>query len=262
MAELSPEEDSSGDASSSPAAESPSDRSDEPTSSPFFEKAREQRNRADRLQKQFFYALFLAGISVVALVVAIIINLQLSQSTRVEPFYVAVNEETGEVVQSGSVSRMQTLSAPLIKSRIELTIRGLRVVYSDQRATEKSYRRAYSHVLPGSDADAFLRTYYDLTARDEENISSPPFLVGEVQRTVTDLEVTPIEGTKTYEVRWIERELNPQNDNLVERAFTGSVSTVRIDETTTEALEQNPLGLYLDGLSFQESSKELIQSDS
>jgi hypothetical protein len=85
-------------------------------------------------------------------------------------------------------------------------------------------------------------------------------LVGRVQRTITDLEVTPIEGTRSYNIRWIERELSQSSNTVTERAFSGSASTVRLEESNLEALRQNPLGLYIDGLSWQQTSEEILRS--
>jgi len=245
--------------SSSEEAPSSEDSSDDPegTTNPFLEYQSRHRNRLERLQRQKKYLMLLAGVSVVCLAIAVVVNLQLSTSSRVEPFYVAVDEESGEIVKARSVERMQTLSKPLVQARLREVIRGLRIVYQDPRATRQAYKEAWNYIEPSSTAEAFLRREYSIG--DENTTTTPPALVGEIQRTITDLRVTPVEGTNSYNLGWIEREVT-SNGAISERAYTGSISTIRVEQTDKESLRENPTGLYIRGLSWQNTSTEILQS--
>jgi type IV secretory pathway TrbF-like protein len=164
--------------------------------------------------------MILAALTTLGLIVAVAVNLWLSTASRVEPFYVAVDETEGEVVDARPVRQGQSLSEPLIQSQIRTVIRGLRVVYADPRATKRGYEEAFRKILPSSEAESFIRQRYLPEDTEREDPTSPPALVGRVQRTITDLEVTPIEGTRSYNIRWIERELSQSSNTVTERAFS------------------------------------------
>jgi type IV secretory pathway TrbF-like protein len=251
-------EDQANDSSPEEAPSSEGSSGDsEGTTNPFLEYQSRYRNRLERLQRQKMYLMLLAGVSVVCLAIAVVVNLQLSTSSRVEPFYVAVDEESGEIVKARSVERMQTLSKPLVQARLREVIRGLRIVYQDPRATRQAYKEAWNYIEPSSTAEAFLRREYSIG--DENTTTTPPALVGEIQRTITDLRVTPVEGTNSYNLGWIEREVT-SNGAISERAYTGSISTIRVEQTDKESLRENPTGLYIRGLSWQNTSTEILQS--
>jgi type IV secretory pathway TrbF-like protein len=251
-------EDQANDSSPEEAPSSEGSSGDsEGTTNPFLEYQSRHRNRLERLQRQKMYLMLLAGVSVVCLAIAVVVNLQLSTSSRVEPFYVAVDEESGEIVKARSVERMQTLSKPLVQARLREVIRGLRIVYQDPRATRQAYKEAWNYIEPSSTAEAFLRREYSIG--DENTTTTPPALVGEIQRTITDLRVTPVEGTNSYNLGWIEREVT-SNGAISERAYTGSISTIRVEQTDKESLRENPTGLYIRGLSWQNTSTEILQS--
>lgn len=191
------------------------------------------------------------GVATFALTVA---TIYLSTTSRVEPFYVAVDRQSGDVVDARPVSTTKYLSERMIRSRLRKVVEGLRTVYTDKRATRRSYEEAWRYVLPGSSADRFLRDFLSTAGTD-----NPVQLVGEQQRFITDIEVTHVQGTRTYQVTWAERHINSKSD-IRETLFTGSLSTVRIDLNDTDALRLNPIGLFVDGISFRKTDSRILQT--
>jgi len=183
-------------------------------------------------------------------------TIYLSTTSRVEPFYVAVDRQSGDVVDARPVSTTKYLSERMIRSRLKKVVEGLRTVYTDKRATRRAYEEAWRYILPGSSADQFLRDFLSTAGTD-----NPVQLVGEQQRHITDIEVTHVEGTRTYQITWAERHVNSKSD-IRELLFTGSFSTVRIDLNDTDALRLNPVGLFIDGLSFRKTDSRILQTSS
>jgi type IV secretion system protein VirB5 len=238
-----------------------SEEGDADVISPYVAFQKKVRNRVSRYRRQNFWLVCLSGVLVACLAVSVIANVQLSLSNRVEPFYVAVDEEEGEVMRAGTTTQMQSLSTPLITSKIEEIIRGLRVVYADERATSKQYETAWNYISPESEAEIFLRSQFQLNTSEKPSIA-PPALVGSVQRTIIEIDVSSIQGTNSYNVQWIEREIIQQSGELIEKAYTASISTKRVEQNNKELLRKNPLGLYIQGLDWQETSTEIVRSGS
>lgn len=258
----------SGDGSAS----SPEAVSSEPTSSseradqssedgpvsPWLERTRYLRNRQSLLRRQNFWLRLLAGVLAIATVAAMGVNLWLSSASQVEPVYVPVDKSSKEVQQPQRVDQIQTLSEPLVQNQLREVIRGLRTVYADFRATKRAYRDAWNYIQPGSEAEVFLKEVYNVTT--EEDVTSPTALTGSVQRQVSDLEVVPIEGSDSYNLQWVEREAQLSSETLVENVYVGSVSIVRVEQNDIEALRENPTGLFIKGLTWQETESKIIRS--
>lgn len=231
---------------------------EDPSASPYLEFSKEVRNREDRLRREKLYLLFLSSVLALSLTVAVGVNLWVSSQSQVEPFYVAIDSKSGEVMRSGTVERMQGLTQPVIKNQIEKVIRGLREVYTDRRATRRAYTASWDRILPDSDAEDFVTSVLQLNTEEPK---SPPSLIDDLQRTITELEITRVQNTRTYNVRWIERELREGKNQVRQRAFTGSFSTARIEKIEKQALQNNPLGLYVDGISWQQTSTSMVDED-
>lgn len=207
----------------------------------------------ERQRRQKYYLVLLSSILLVCVIVLAAANVWLSVSARVEPFFVAVNEDSKEVVDARPVSQTKYLSDDLVQTRLQKIIRGFREVYSDPRATRKQYEMAWRHVLPESKADSWLRKKLSL-----KNGENPTDLVGQQQRSVTDLEITKVEGTRTWQLTWAE-EHTTENGAVREVLLTGSVSTTRVDLDNEAALKLNPLGLFVDGITWNQTESEVIK---
>lgn len=226
--------------------------------SPWLERSRYERNQKTLLRRQNFWLRLLAGVFAISTVVAMGVNLWVSSSNQVEPVYIPVDRSSKEVLEPQRVDQIQTLSEPMVKNQLREVIRGLRTVYADFRATKQSYQNAWNHIQPGSEAEVFLKETYNITSEDD--ITSPTALTGSVQRQVSELEIVPIEGSDSYSLQWVEREARLDSETLVENVYAGSVSIIRLEQSDIEALRQNPTGLYIKGLSWQETERKVLQS--
>jgi type IV secretion system protein VirB5 len=230
---------------------------DEPVHHPHLTELKRRRNRVQRERRRNFYLTLLNGVLAVSLAVAVGVTFWLSTSTRVEPFYIAVDEEQGKVVEARTATRMQTLSTSVVRNKLQEVIRGLRTVYADPRATRKTYQESWNHIMPSSEAEAFLRSSFNLNQQRKTN-TDPTSLVGDLQRSITEMQITPIQGTNSYEIQWIEQEVRQTSGRLTERAFSGSISTVREKQDNRKALQKNPLGLYIEGLDWNQTDERLV----
>jgi len=209
---------------------------------------------SERRQKVLMYQLLMV-LSIAASILAIAV-VYLATTSRVEPFFVAVNSETGDVVDARPVSTTKFLSERMVTSRIEEIITGLRTVYTDPRATRLGYEEAWRYIMPATKADQWLRDYLS-----PEGTENPITLVGKQQRSVMDMQVTLVQGTRTYQVTWGERHVNTKN-SIREIVMTGSVSILRVDLNDKDALMLNPIGLFVDGISFSETRSRIVGTSS
>jgi len=205
---------------------------------------------SERRQKILMYQLLIV-LSIAASILAVAV-VYLATTSRVEPFFVAVNTETGDVVDARPVSTTKFLSERMVTSRIEEIITGLRTVYTDPRATRLGYEEAWRYIMPATKADQWLRDYLS-----PEGAENPITLVGKQQRSVVDMQVTLVQGTRTYQVTWGERHVNTKN-SIREIVMTGSVSILRVDLNDKDALMLNPIGLFVDGISFSETRSRIV----
>lgn len=220
--------------------------------SPFLDARAIASSHFARLQQQklqWMTATLLLGVALVICAAGLVF---LSASTRVTPFLVEVGAESGQLLNAGPIEPMGKVEDYVVRRHLAGVVEGLRTVYNDRRATTERFREAFAYVESGSEADVFIRDYLQ---REGEN---PLELVGRIQRSVDEVAVNRIAGTRSWDLQWVEREA-PNRGQAVKRIFKGSFS-VRQEVPTgdVEALLQNPLGLFIEGAMWRVVSEEVI----
>ena len=185
-----------------------------------------------------FGSLALLALSVVGLVT-------LALQSRVVPYVVEVDA----LGRAGAIAPAEAV--PAVEDRVVIAalssfVSNIRTAYPDPVAQRDAVYRAYAHVA--GDALAYLESYFSDPANDPRQQGRG------YRRAVEVTNVLPVPGgveggPRTYRVQWNEREESPR-EGVRERAWEGYLSVTVAPPTTTEAVERNPLGVYVTDLSW------------
>ena len=200
----------------------------------FADLARGKRN----WQVVAFLSLALLGLAVAGLVT-------LSVQSRVVPYVVEV-DGAGRATAIAPAEAVPAVADRVVTAAVARFVSNIRTAYADPVAQRDAVYRAYAYVV--GDAGTYLEAYFSDPAND-------PRERGRGYRR--DVEVTnvlpvpggPEGGPKTYRVQWDERETSPR-EGVRERSWEGYLSVTVSPPTSTEALERNPLGVYVTDLSW------------
>jgi len=162
--------------------------------------------------------------------------MRISQS-QVIPYVVSV-ESLGTVHGVGYVGQSYQPPDALISYFIAQFIEDVRSLSVDPVVVHAKWRQAYHYV---TDRGARMLNYYANKADQFSKIG--------IRATVVEMlfvvRVTP----NSFKVRWRERSYEKQELLLAEQ-FTGAITIVFKDSELPERLRENPLGLYIHGLSW------------
>ena len=222
--------------------------------SPYLAARRDVNDRLTIINRGRYFHMALSSLLGAALLISVAGNIYFAGTSRVEPYYIALNEESGEILQAGMSTASSGVSESMVRNHIETFITGLRTVYVDRRATIADYEEAWGYVLPGSKAERFLEDHF------EREGGSPAQEVGRLQRSVVEMEIDKVEGTRSWRVEWIEREAMASGD-ITEHIYRGSISIRRVELSTREALEKNPIGVFIEGLTWRETDSRALTLD-
>ena len=200
----------------------------------FADLARGKRN----WQVAAFFSLALLAIAVAGLVT-------LSVQSRVVPYVVEV-DGAGRATAIAPAEAVPAVADRVVTAAVARFVSNIRTAYADPVAQRDAVYRAYAYVV--GDAGTYLEAYFSDPAND-------PRERGQGYRR--DVEVTnvlpvpggPEGGPKTYRVQWDERETSLR-EGVRERSWEGYLSVTVSPPTSTEALERNPLGVYVTDLSW------------
>ena len=196
-----------------------------------------------------FGSLALLALSVVGLVA-------LALQSRVVPYVVEV-DRLGRAEAIAPAEAVPAVADRVVTAAVARFVADIRTAYPDPVAQRDAVYRAYAHVA--GDAQGYLEGYFSDPAND-------PRQQGRGYRRaveVTNVLSVPggVEGgPTTYRVQWNEREESPR-EGTRERAWEGYLSVTVAPPTTTEAVERNPLGVYVTDLSWSPLAPSASGSD-
>ena len=188
---------------------------------------------------------FVAFFSLALLALAVAGLVTLSVQSRVVPYVVEV-DGAGRATAIAPAEAVPAVADRVVTAAVARFVSNIRTAYADPVAQRDAVYRAYAYVV--GDAGTYLEAYFSDPAND-------PRERGQGYRR--DVEVTnvlpvpggPEGGPKTYRVQWDERETSPR-EGVRERSWEGYLSVTVSPPTSTEALERNPLGVYVTDLSW------------
>jgi len=180
-----------------------------------------------------------------ALCLSLLANVVLATTAKFVPVYVHDNPQ-GQVTYVGPVDTDSSPSENAVRSALADWISNAREISSDPMATRERQRRVAALVMNASQAQSFLKTFYQ---------QNDPITLGFTRRVAVAVNfVSPIgASTREYEAEWTEqargtdgREMGPL------RRFHGRF-TVTLARLSDEAsIYANPLGLFITDLDWAE----------
>lgn len=180
------------------------------------------------------------------LAVVIIAYIYLASSSRIVPYVVQV-DRFGQVMAVDAAESMRRPEPRLVAAQLAEFIRNTRVVLpaTAARAQAEMLRRAYAFTAPG--AATFLNQYFSDPKHD-------PRVIGQSRtREVTVTSVLPVPDSPTWKLRWTEVEHPIQPGGVMRTSgWEGYVTVKLAPPTTAEAIQANPLGVYITAITWTE----------
>ena len=207
-----------------------------------FLKARQvvDEREGSHIRRANHWRLVALGNSALSLVLSAGLIVQSTQ-VRIEPYVVEIGAgEQVRVVKNAAQSDYQPQAA-LIKKALADWLIAVRSVSSDPIVVRQNWLNAYHWVTPKG------KVQLDAFAQAED----PFALVGKATRSIQQIQVSQLPHTQTYRVEWVERTWSsngaPQGQP---QAYVGTHTLVTLKPKTAQALQDNPLGIYIDGFEW------------
>ena len=188
----------------------------------------------------------------VCLLASLGMNAFQASRSHIEPYMVVVDGSEGFLLAHGPLEPMDKIEDIYIQREIREIITGLRTVTNDRAATTAQFNDAFNKVAGGSPGYAFLQDYFLRPG------NLPDDMVGKAQRTVVEFTgPTPVAGTKTWTVQWIERTAKGAA-GVTEDLYRGSLTVNVVPVSNLEMAQANPLGVWVDGIQWEKVSSKYL----
>jgi len=174
-----------------------------------------------------FGALGIALLAVVGLLIE-------SRRATVQPFYIRV-AETGEPTPVGPVSEAFTPTLLDIRWHLGQWLEWTRSIALDPVVVKQNYQKALYFMRQSA------ATRLNAWAQTDGRLAN----IGRETVEVGLTSVTPIGGTKSFQVRWKETTRGIDGALKGEERWTATVTVEVHPPDTSEALQRNPIGLYV-----------------
>jgi len=169
---------------------------------------------------------------------------RLAASSRIVPYVVEV-DRFGQVVAVGTAEQMKAPDQRLVASQLAQFLRAIRTVLPTEAAAAQAemVRRGYAFVAP--EAAAFLNDFFASPAND------PRVLGARLTRQVDITAVLRVPNSDVWRLQWTETERSTQPGGPIRRTAWEGYATIKLaPPATAEAIQDNPLGLYVTSLNW------------
>jgi type IV secretion system protein VirB5 len=175
-----------------------------------------------------------------------------AQRVKVVPYVIAM-DKLGDSVRLAQAIQAGAVDKPVVTHIVANFVTRVRERISDPNAENEAFRGAYNYVT--ADAQQALNNYFGehspLEAIGNPNLRS---------RTVEIVSCLPMgpqapDGRGSYQVQWIERDINAQGQQIKETHWTGIIQYL-VDKSLAKNAQDvlsNPFGVYITGFQWQET---------
>lgn len=181
----------------------------------------------------------MAFLLVGVLSVVTVAYVRLAASSRVVPYVVEVNK-LGQITTVGVAEQMKAPEQRLVASELAQFVRAIRTVFpaAAGAAQAEMIRRGYAFVAP--DAAGFLNDYFANPRND------PRVLGARLTRQIDVTGVLRVPNSSVWRLQWTETERSTQPGGPTHTtAWEGYATVTLVPPATADAIQANPLGLYL-----------------
>jgi type IV secretory pathway TrbF-like protein len=193
----------------------------------------------------------LMALSSSALALALVgANITQIMQRKVIPMVVQVDRDSGETKIIGKAgAETYRPGEPQIRFHLMQFIKYVRTVPVDPVVIKANWLAAYKFLRPEA-----ARTLNQITDQDEQ---SPLKKIGLETVSIQPISVLFVEGSNSYQARWLERRFDKAGQQTEQYTMTG-LYTLEIEEPKSEeAILVNPLGIYIKSFQW---SKDLGES--
>ena len=179
---------------------------------------------------------------------------RLAATSRVVPYVVEV-DKLGRLLAVGKAEQMAAPDQRLVASQLAQFVRSIRTVLPATAAVGQAemIRRGYAFVAP--EAAGFLNDYFANPRND------PRVLGGRLTRQVDVTGVLRVPGSDVWRLQWTELERSTQPGGPTRTTAWEGYATVRIvPPATVDAIENNPLGLYVTSINWTQVGERSSES--
>ena|GEM_PF-2832046 len=187
----------------------------------------------------------LAAILAAALCLSLLANVVLATTAKFVPVYVHDNAQ-GQVTYVGPVDGANGPSENALRAQLADWIANAREISSDPMATRERQRRVAALVMNGSQAQTFLKAFYQ---------QNDPLTLGFQKRVAVAVNfVAPIgASTHEYEAEWTEDARGVDGRQIGSPRRFHARFTITVARPSDEAsIYANPLGLFITDLDWVE----------
>jgi type IV secretory pathway TrbF-like protein len=189
---------------------------------------------------------------VAVLGVVTVSHVRLASASRVVPYVVEVNR-LGQVTAVGAAQQMEAPDQRLVASQLAQLIRSIRTVLPSAAAAGQAelIRQGYAYVAP--EAAGFLNGYFASPRND------PRVLGTRLARQVTVTGVLRVPKSDVWRLQWTEVERSTQPGGASRATQWEGYVTVKIKPpTTVDAIQENPLGLYVTTINWTQVGERTL----
>lgn len=206
-------------------------------SNPYVEARREWNDRYLDLARERRLWQIVAGVELVVLLIVAVGFVWLSLQHKIVPYVVEVDSLGAALAIKPVTTGAHPTDERMVRYQLAAFIRGTRQVMTDRIAMKKGLEHVYAYARGG--ARTVLDDYYR---------TNNPFEVAKtyvVVPTVTSLlRLSPT----SWQVRWTEEQRALDGLLLGKSQWEGVVATEMAPPTSEDAIQMNPLGLYVTDL--------------
>jgi type IV secretory pathway TrbF-like protein len=207
-----------------------------------------KRSYIERTANDILVAVSMRRLSMIlgtALCFSLLANVVLATTAKFVPVYVHDNAQ-GQVTYVGPVDTNNSPSDTAVRSALADWISNAREISSDPMATRERQRRVAALVMNGSEAQSFLKSFYQ---------QNDPMTLGFTRRVAVAVNfVSPIgASTREYEAEWTEQTRDADGrESGSPRRFHGRFTITLARLADEAAIYINPLGLFITDLDWAE----------
>jgi type IV secretion system protein VirB5 len=193
---------------------------------------------------------------VAVLGVVTVSHVRLASSSRVVPYFVEV-DRLGQVAAVGAAKQLEAPDQRLVASQLAQLIRSIRTVLPAAALAGQAdlIRRGYAFVAP--EAAGFLNDYFASPRND------PRVLGTRLTRQITVTGVLRVPKSNVWRLQWteLERSTQPGGQSRVTQ-WEGYTTVKVVPPATIDAVQENPLGLYVTTISWTQVGERTLDRSS
>jgi len=166
---------------------------------------------------------------------------RLALTSRVTPYVVEV-DRFGRAQAFGPVEPLKKTDTRVVIAQLAAFVRDVRSVMPSPPAEAEVLTRAYAFADQG--AATFLNQYFS-------DIRNDPRVLGRTETRIVEVtSVLPVPKSATWKVQWVETEYPTAVGTPVASAWEGYFGVRVVPPATTDAIEINPLGVYVTSVTW------------